>query len=221
LTKAVEALVKSGDDEGNDDEEHNDEEHDDISLPSLGELFTVGQWVRVAIVENTAISGPSDKTNKKHIELSLEPELVNASISADDVLPKTLFQVSVSSIEDHGIIVSLGLPNLTGFIKKSSLGPYKTENIRAGQVFLACVEHKPKNNVVQLSLSLSASQTPIADVSDITSLLPGDTVKCLISEARAIGAGGKVLGMLDATIDKLHIGDASVSENKNVFSHGM
>lgn len=213
MTKAVEALIKDVDDKRDDDEEH-----DNVNLPSLEELFTVGQWVRAVIVENTAITGSSDNTNKKHIELSLEPELVNGSINTDDVLPKTLLQVSVSSIEDHGIIVSPGLPDLTGFIKKSSLGPYTAENIKVGQVFLACVEHKPKNKVVQLSLNLSASETPIADVGDIASLLPGDTVKFLVSEVRAVGATGKVLGMLDATVDQLHMGDVSVSENKNVTS---
>ena len=136
----------------------------------------------------------------------------------EDILPKTLLQVSVSSIEDHGIIVSLGLPNLSGFIKKSSLGSYSIDKIKEGQVFLACVEHQPKNKVVQLSLNLKATQKPIADVSDIGSLLPGDTVQCLVSELRAAGAGGKILGMLDATVDQLHIGGASVTENKNVKS---
>lgn len=206
LTKAIEALLKEDDDEADDEE----------NIPSLDELFKIGQWVRSVVVENTAISSSSDSSKKKHIELSLQPELVNSSIFTDDILPKTLLQVSVSSIEDHGIIVSLGLPNLSGFIKKSSLGKYTIDEIKEGQVFLACVEHKPKNKVVQLSLDLKASQKAIADVSDIASLLPGDTVQCLVSEVRAAGAGGKILGMLDATIDQLHIGTASITENKNV-----
>src|SRR5204862_28070 len=141
LTRAIESLMK-------DDDEASDDETD---LPSLNELFTIGQWVRAVVMENTAATTSSETSKKKHIALSLEPELVNSSILADDIIPKTLLQVSVSSIEDHGIIVSLGLPNLTGFIKKSSLGSSTIENIKEGQVLLACVEHKPKNKVVQLS----------------------------------------------------------------------
>jgi rRNA biogenesis protein RRP5 len=208
LTKAIESLMKD-DDEGSDDES---------DLPALSELFSVGQWVRAVVTENTEIVTSSEASKKKHIELSLEPEFVNSSILVEDILPNTLLQVSVSSIEDHGIIVSLGLPNLTGFIKKSSLGSYSIDMIKEGQVYLACVEHQPKNNVIQLSLNLKSTQKPIADVSDIASLLPGDTVQCLVSELRAAGAGGKILGMLDATIDQLHIGEASVTENKNVES---
>jgi rRNA biogenesis protein RRP5 len=209
LTKTIKALVEDA-----------DQEDDDIDVPSLAELFIIGQWLRTVVVENTAVTGSSDKSQKKHIELSVEPELVNASSVADDILPQTLLQVSVSSIEDHGIIVSLGLPNLSGFIKNSSLGAYSVDNIKEGQVFLACVEQKPKNKVVQLTLNLKKSQKPIADVADIGSLLPGETVKCLVSEVRAAGAGGKILGMLDATIDQLHIGQAPVSDNQNVKSLG-
>ena len=108
---------------------------------------------------------------------------------------------------------------MTGFIKKAALGGRAVDSIKEGQVLLACVLQKPKNGVVQLSLDLKASQTPIGDVGDMSSLLPGDTVQCLLTEIRDVGAGGKVLGMLDATIDQLHIGSASVAENKNVFAH--
>lgn len=205
LTNAVEKLVS---DDG-------DKKDVDADIPVLDSLFTVGQWLRTVVIENTTHTSASDKTKKKHIELSLEPELVNDGIHVDDILPKTLLQVYVSSVEDHGVIVSLGLPNLSGFIRNSALGLYTIENIHVGQLFLAVVEHKPKNKVVQLSLDLKSSQMPIKDVSDIASLLPGDTVQCLISEVRAAGAGGKVLGMLDATIDKLHLGSSSIDENKN------
>jgi rRNA biogenesis protein RRP5 len=204
LTSMVENLMKD------------DQDEDEIDLPMLEELFTVGQWVRAVVVENTAVTGSSEKSKKKHIELSLEPEMVNASLALDDLLPKTLLQVSVTSIEDYGIIVSLGLPKFSGFIKKTALGGRNVDDIREGQVFLACVEHRPKNKIVQLSLDLEATQTPIKDVSDISSLLPGDTVQCLVSEVRDAGVGGKILGMLDATIDHLHVGIESVLENKNV-----
>ena len=143
ITKAVESALS--DDDSDDDEKTETE----TKLPSLDELFTLGQWLRTVVVENTAISGATNKSKKKHIELSIEPELVNASISQEDILPKTLLQVSVNSIEDHGFIVSLGLPKLTGFIKKSALGGHAIDSIKEGQVFLACVLQRPKNGVVR------------------------------------------------------------------------
>jgi len=203
ITKAVEAIVQQ-----------EDEDTNEINLPSLDQLFTIGQWVRAVVVENTALS--NDKSVKRHIELSLEPELVNASIPVGDITTKSILQVSVTSIEDHGLIVSFGHEKLAGFIKNSALGPYSIDNIHEGQVFLASVIHLPKNKVVQMSLDLKSSQTPIGDMSDISNFLPGDTVQCLISDVRRIGAAGKIMGMLDATIDNLHIGSASVPENKNI-----
>jgi len=213
ITKAIESAI--GDDDSDDDEKVETE----TKLPALDELFTPGQWLRTVVVENTAISGATNKSKKKHIELSIEPEMVNASIAQEDIVPKTPLQVSINSIEDHGFVVSLGLPKLTGFIKKAALGGRAVDSIKEGQVLLACVVQKPKNGVVQLSLDLKASQTPIGDVGDMSSLLPGDTVQCLLTEIRDVGAGGKILGMLDATIDQLHIGNASVAENKNVCAY--
>jgi rRNA biogenesis protein RRP5 len=201
LTKIVEAVVEDSND-------------DDDDLPALRELFTVGQWVRAVVVDSTAAS---DRSKKKHIDLSLEPELVNAEIDKEDVLKHKLLQVSVTSIEDHGIIVSFGHATLTGFIKKSALGEYDLDNVREGQVFLACVEQRPKNNVVQLSLNLKPSRTPIGDVADISSLLPGDTVQYLVTEVGRAGSGGKILGMLDGIIDKYHTREASITENKIVY----
>ena len=209
LTKTVESII---------DEDNHSEDKDDRTIPSPKDLFMLGQWVRVAVIENTVVSGASDKlSKKKHVELSLEPELVNAPLSPDDILSGTLVQVSVSSIEDHGLIVSLGLPGLTGFVKLASLGSYNVDDIKEGQVFLASVERTPTNNVVQLSLDLKASQKVIDDVSDIRSLLPGDKVRCLVSEVRAAGIGGKVLGMLNAIIDQFHLGGADIQENSNVI----
>ena len=204
LTKSVESLIK---------DETDDEE--DVDLPRLDELFTLGQWLRTVVVENTGITGSID-SKRKHIELSVEPELVNAGTQLDDILPKKLLQVSVSSIEDHGLIVSLGIPNLTGFIKKTALGAYSLDTIKEGQVFLASVDHRPKNKVVQLGLDLNSTKTPIKDVTDIATLLPGDTVQFLVSEVRSAGAGGKILGMLDATIDQQHIGTSTITENKQI-----
>jgi rRNA biogenesis protein RRP5 len=212
LTKAIESALRDEEDCDNDDEP---------DVPLLTEMFTVGQWVRTVVVENTAVTGSSDKPRKKRIELSLEPELVNASIAIDDILPNTLLQVSVTSVEDHGVIVSVGLSKLTGFIRNPSLGGYSLDKIKEGQIFLACVEHRPKNKVVPLSLDLQSSRKPIADVSDIASLLPGDTVQCLVTEVRAAGAGGKILGMLDATIDRPHVGEALVGDNKIVRFHSL
>ena len=209
LTKEIENTIVKDDEEVN----------EDADLPSLEDLFTVGQWVRAAVVENTAINKSSDTAQRKHIQLSLEPEVVNSSVAIEDILPKTILQVSVSSIEDHGIIVSLGLSKLNGFIKKSLLGRQSYESIKVGQVFLACVVQRPKNRVVQLSLDLDTAQSPLADVSDIGSLLPGSLVQCLVTEIKAAGAGGKILGVLDGTIDKFHVGDAPIKDNTNVRCH--
>ena len=65
ITKAIESAI--GDDDSDDDEKAETES----KLPSLDELFTPGQWLRTVVVENTAISGATTKSKKKHIELSL------------------------------------------------------------------------------------------------------------------------------------------------------
>lgn len=80
ISDAITAVVEKV---ANEDEDEDMEEGSETSLPNLAELFYVGQWVRCRV---SALQSGDDK-QKKVIELSLKPSLVNEDIVKVDVTP--------------------------------------------------------------------------------------------------------------------------------------
>jgi rRNA biogenesis protein RRP5 len=79
ITKAVEAVAQA-----EDDDESN-------SLPDLSALFKVGQWVRCCIIQLTGsdeqegISMEKRSKQKRKIDLSIKPDIVNSGVSVNDM----------------------------------------------------------------------------------------------------------------------------------------
>src|SRR4029077_8176753 len=94
-------------------------------------------------------------THKKRIELSLEPSWANHGITVKELVPGCAIQVSVTSVEDHGVILSLGLEkkSITGFMSAKDLDSHwSLSDIREGQTFLCLIKGMASNGkVVKLS----------------------------------------------------------------------
>ena len=67
------------------------------NLPFLKEIFKIGQWLRAKLSSLQVIP------KRKRIQLSIEPEVVNATLEDEDLTPGNLLQCSIKSIEDHGV----------------------------------------------------------------------------------------------------------------------
>jgi rRNA biogenesis protein RRP5 len=78
ITKAVETVAQA------------EEEDEEGALPDLSTLFKVGQWVRCCIIQLTGsdeqqgVSMDKRSKQKKRIDLSLKPDIVNSGVSAND-----------------------------------------------------------------------------------------------------------------------------------------
>lgn len=136
ITNISEQISKKLDEIENrdDDDEENDgkeQEIDENKLPDLKSLFKIGQWLRAVVTEReSTASSNAAKSKKKHIALTIKPEVVNSVIEKDDLSIRGLsVQASIQSIEDHGAILDIGFPELSGFISSKELGHagYKSE----------------------------------------------------------------------------------------------
>lgn len=78
----------------------------DVSLPELSDLFSIGMFIRCVILD---VSGTK-------VELSLRPALINRSIKSTELRQGITLQGSLSSIEDHGYIVDMGIEEIKGFL---------------------------------------------------------------------------------------------------------
>lgn len=121
---------------------------EDVDLKSM---FHKGQWLRAVVTSSGSdVEEPSGK-NKRHIELSVDPRHVNASLDADSVVQNSMIQASVRSVEDHGVIMNLGLadPDVRGFVSKKELGAaFEIDDVEQGQVMLCLVTGKGSNGQV-------------------------------------------------------------------------
>lgn len=188
------------------------EDVEDLEDIDLHDYFSIGQWVRVC-VSSTGEEGAVRKGHgKKSIELSLEPQSTNASLELSNIVPGCTLQGSVTSVEDHGVAIDLGLNKgkATGFIPLKELNDYPDwSNIKIGAVILCIVTEVTSNGrLVKLSANrsrLGNTKTSVLKMGPtIDSFLPGTLVEVLLTEIGLTGLAGQVMGMLDVTADLLH-----------------
>ncbi|KXL41438.1 hypothetical protein M433DRAFT_157435 [Acidomyces richmondensis BFW] len=227
LNKRIEKLLaedprqaEGGEEEEKEEEgEGEGEEAEDIDLKKL---FHIGQWLRAVVVASGG-EVPDGGKSKRHIELSVDPQEVNAALDANAVVVNSMIQAAVRSVEDHGIVMDLGLSdkNTKGFISKKELGAgYDIEKIQRGQVILGLVTGKSSNGkVIKLSPDASKfSVSPgfeknecgpvVSEAPTVDAFLPGTAVQLLILESGPNGVTGKIMGMVTVTADIIHSGAA-------------
>lgn len=217
VTKRVEELAAVEDDEG-------EEGHVNASI-DLKRLVSLGQYLRAYVV-STHTEESSGAKGKRHIELSLNPREANAGHSKLDYVTNSMAQASVLSVEDHGLIMDLGLADssVRGFMSSKELGQgVDTSTIEEGSIFLCLIMGRSSNgNIIKLSADAQKignikKGSYLADAPTVNSFLPGTAVDFLISEVTQIGIAGNIMGLLNVTADLIHSGAASsgkVLENK-------
>jgi len=97
-----------------------DEDEDtsaEMSSIKLHDLFHVGQFVPTVVKEID-----SSKHGYKKVVLSVDPKDLNAKLKVKLVVENMPLWGFVSSVEDHGCIVSFGVKDFTGFVLKESIG---------------------------------------------------------------------------------------------------
>ena len=208
ITERVETLVA--------EDEAIDKQYDNNEI-DLEALFSVGQYLR-AYVTSTQDGIASGGKGKRHIELSVNPRQANIGLKKTDVIANSMIQASVVSVEDHGLIMNLGLEdgNIRGFMSSQEVGQnISIPSIEPGAVYLCLVTGQSSNgNIVKLSCDPQKAgnikkSNFLTDAPTVDAFLPGTGVEILVSEVTPSGIFGKVMGMLNVTADLIHSGAAA------------
>lgn len=226
ITAALQDLDEDMDaengDEGADDAEYDssdDEKEDKKSvkqLPDLTKFFTLGQWLRCSVTQNSALEVQKKKNQKKRIELSIEPSVVN-DLTEEDLDKHAAVQCSVKSIEDHGAILDLGVEGSTGFISRKDVPNF--ENLLPGFVFLGNVSKK-SGRAVTVNLDFASKNSKISQVSSVDAVLPGQSVDLLCEDVSKSGIKGKVFGLVPGFVSVGHLRTFSDEKLKHNFAVG-
>lgn len=184
----------------------------------LKKTFRLGQYVRAYVVSTSSESTAVDTKSKRRIELALNPEQSNNVLSSHALVENVFLMASVVSIEDHGLIMNLGLADtsIRGFMSSKEIGKdRKISDVQEGSVFLCMITGRSSNGkTIKLSADIAkiANHKKLNLLSDsptVDPFLPGTAVEVLVSEVTRKGIIGKVMGMIDATADLFHSGAGS------------
>ncbi|KAJ3383334.1 Protein RRP5 [Entophlyctis sp. JEL0112] len=104
LTAQVEAAAAGADDSSN---------ADDIEVPSLQSLFRVGQALPCVVVDKPE---ENHTAKRRKLELSLRPDRINANLDPSEIVQGLSFSASVSSVEDNGYILAIGIDGHHAFL---------------------------------------------------------------------------------------------------------
>ncbi|KIW00070.1 uncharacterized protein PV09_08413 [Verruconis gallopava] len=214
LSERVEKLLEDADENS---ESSNSSEFEDIDIKKL---FRIGQYVRAAVV---SCGETKSGKHKKHIELSLDPRLVNVGLTKDDIVVDSTIQASVISIEDNGLVMDLGIDDVDakGFIGADDVDvDVKHTDIPEGAVLLCLVTgHGGNGRVVKLSSSTATignvkkGKHTLTNSPSVNAYIPGTAASVIVSEVTENGIRGTIMGMVDVTADLVHAGGAEGNIN--------
>ncbi|KAK6835670.1 hypothetical protein RU639_002264 [Aspergillus parasiticus] len=213
LEEKIENLLNEDENAEEDDDDDDDEDSIDLS-----DYFYLGQYLRAYVVSVGNNAADASSKSRKRIELTVDPRQANFGLLKSDLVDNTAVQASVVSVEDHGLVMDLGIEgaDIKGFMSKKEIDP-KTDysTIKEGSVFLCMVTGQNANgNVLKLSANLQSSGSIkkshyLSTAPTINSFLPGTAAEILLTEVTSSGATGKIMGMLDTTVDLVQSGGNS------------
>ncbi|XP_073541438.1 protein RRP5 homolog [Phyllobates terribilis] len=188
------------------------------ALLPLSALYSPGMLVRCAVsrLETTSGGYPS-------IKLSLNPKLVNADLTPSSLHTGMFLCGCVSSIEDHGYLIDLGIGGTKAFLPRQKAQVYLNQtsiftSLQIGQ-YLNCVIDEVKNSgrIVRLSITQSDVATAIATEEQkwtLNNLLPGLVVKAQVQKVSSDRVTLSFLSSYTGVVDFLHLESKKVNSYK-------
>ncbi|KAM9323788.1 LOW QUALITY PROTEIN: protein RRP5 homolog [Gastrophryne carolinensis] len=176
-----------------------------LPLPSL---FTPGMLVRCVISNLEKTSGGFNS-----IKLSLNPKVINEDLTSSSLNKGMSLTGFVTSVEDHGYLIDLGIAGTKAFLPKQKAQAYlkqanKGASLNIGQ-YLNCVIEEVKNKGRICHLSIAQSDVGAAIATDeqqwtLNNLLPGLVVKAQIQKVCLDHVTLSFLSSYSGVVDFLH-----------------
>eukprot|EP00250_Pteridium_aquilinum_P021384 c25103_g1_i1 orf=322-6036(-) len=191
-----------------------DEEIGDVSL---SELFSEGQLVSCVVIKLDDVKLKENKKQSKRIGLSLRLSSLHNGLTVDAMHEGMVLQTYVTSIEDHGYLLSFGVPGMTGFLRRSSEGAGVISKLKKGQLVQGVIHSVDKKRgmvMLKADPDLVASNV-VKEVEGLTMdlLIPGTLVNARV---RAVLKNGLLLSFLTyftGMVNIFHLEDSLPQSN--------
>eukprot|EP00079_Xenopus_tropicalis_P016710 XP_004915908.1 PREDICTED: protein RRP5 homolog [Xenopus tropicalis] len=188
------------------------------ALTPLSELYSPGMLVRCAISSlETTTSGCNS------VKLSINPKHVNKALTTGSLKAGMLVSGCVSSVEDHGYLVDIGVTGSKAFLPRQKAQLFlnqagKGPLLRIGQ-YLNCVIQEVKNEgrIVRLSITQNDVTGALATMEQnwtLNNLLPGLVLKAQIEKVTQSSITLSFLSSYTGFVDFLHFEPKKIGSYK-------
>ncbi|XP_075614116.1 protein RRP5 homolog isoform X1 [Balearica regulorum gibbericeps] len=178
-------------------------------LNSLLDMYSPGTLVRCIV---TSVEKRAD--GRRSIKLSIDPKKVNKGLNTSSLALGMLLSGSVSSVEDHGYLIDIGVSGTHAFLPRQKAQNYikalkRGPDLKIGQN-LNCiiVEVKNEGRVVRLSVDRSEVAASLATERQnwtLSNLLPGLVVKARVQKVAPLGMKLSFLSSFTGIVDFMHM----------------
>uniref|UniRef100_A0A8C3BA58 Protein RRP5 homolog n=1 Tax=Cairina moschata TaxID=8855 RepID=A0A8C3BA58_CAIMO len=189
-------------------------------LHSLLDMYSPGMLVRCIV---TSVEKSAD--GRRSIKLSINPKNVNKGLHASALTSGMLLSGFVSSAEDHGYLIDIGVNGTHAFLPRQKAQNYikavkRGPDLKIGQN-LNCVIEQVKNEgrIVRLSVDRSEVAASLATEQQnwtLSNLLPGLVVKAKVQKVNPLGISLTFLSSFTGIVDFMHVDpDKSMNYSPN------
>ncbi|XP_048464836.1 protein RRP5 homolog isoform X3 [Rhincodon typus] len=178
-------------------------------LVALSDLYSPGMVVRCAVYELG-----KTKANRHSLKLSINPKDVNKALSPGALQAGMLLSGCVSSVEEHGYLVDIGVKATKAFLSHTKTQEYvKNKNqgmpLRVGQYLTTLVESvKNDGRIAQLSIrhiDVAAATATEDQKWSLSNLLPGLVIRAEIQKVACHGLILQFLSGFTGSVDFMHM----------------
>ncbi|XP_029361738.1 protein RRP5 homolog isoform X2 [Echeneis naucrates] len=179
---------------------------DTEEICSLPHLFSPGMLIRCVVARLDISKGGSIS-----IRLSVNPKLVNKSLTSSSLKAGMVLSGCVESVEDYGCIIDIGISGSKAFLPKKAIKDKHNnlEEPKVGQYVTTQVsEVKNEGRVVQLFINPTTFSEACVQATqgwNLTNLLPGLLVNCTIKKVTKHGLILDFLSSFSGQVDFLHL----------------
>ncbi|NXG17724.1 RRP5 protein, partial [Grallaria varia] len=178
-------------------------------LNSLSDMYSPGTLVRCIVA---SIEKSDD--GRRSIKLSIDPRKVNKGLNTSALATGMLLSGSVSSVEDHGYLIDIGIIGTHAFLPHEKAKNYikavkRGPDLKIGQnLNCVIVEVKNEGRVVRLSIDRSEVAASLATEKQnwaLSNLLPGLVVKARVQKVTPFGMTLVFLSYFTGIVDFMHM----------------
>ncbi|XP_075011064.1 protein RRP5 homolog isoform X3 [Calonectris borealis] len=178
-------------------------------LNTLSDMYSPGTLVRCIV---TSVEKSAD--GRRSIKLSINPKKVNKGLNASALTSGMLLSGFVSSVEDHGYLIDIGVSGTHAFLPHQKAQNYikavkRGPDLKIGQnLNCVIVEVKNEGRVVRLSVDRSEVAASLATERQnwtLSNLLPGLVVKAQVQKVAPLGIKVSFLSSFTGIVDFMHM----------------